>query len=513
MFYNLPFAFFIVFCCMAFVAIFFGKQKFALLCLLVSAFTLRWFAAHLDPFLHDWDEKFHALVARNMITDPFVPRLRPDNPYDTLAWCCTDIWLHKQPLFMWQMALSMKLFGVSEYAIRYPSVLMGATMVPVVYRIASLLTRDKVIAFCAALFMCVSAYQLDLISGYKGMDHNDVAFGFYVLASFWAYAEYINATSGRRRWHWVVLVGIFAGCAILNKWLVGLLVFAAWGINLIISLRKPERQNVLHFVIALLICIIVFMPWQLYTFYRFPVQAAYEMEYNTRHLFETVEAHAGGVWFYLQHFPRYFGGYMCLLLIPGFVFLFIKPYTVKLKLLVVAAIVVPFIFFSFIAATKVESYFFVAAPFGFMLMAIGFVEGLRLLRLPAAVTAIAIIIPAFFVLDIRMLQAHHNSDDDLRKAKVRNAVIYKNLRTALPPDVKIVLNIPKFSDVEVMFYHPDIVAFSGCPAVEITDVWENKKIPIATFKDHQDYPLAAHVRFYPYLTVINEEPGYIYHAP
>lgn len=512
MFNNLPFAFFIVFFCMAFVAMFLSKHKFAVLFLLVSAFALRWFAAHLDPFLHDWDEKFHALVARNMMTDPFVPRLRPDNVYDTLAWCCTDIWLHKQPLFMWQMALSMKLFGVSEFTIRYPSLLMGAAMVPLVYRIGLLLTRDKAVAFCAGVFMSVSGYQLDLISGYKGMDHNDVAFGFYVLASFWAYAEYVNAISKRKR-NWAILVGVLAGCAVLNKWLVGLLVFAAWGINLLTNLRKTQRQDLLQFVVALLVCITVFLPWQLYTFYRFPDRAAYEMRYNTRHLFEAVEAHAGSVWFYLKHLPDYFGGYMALLLIPGFVFLFIKPYMAKLKLLLMAAIMVPFVFFSFIAATKVESYFFVAAPFGFMVMAIGFIEGLRMLRLPATVITVAVIVPAFFVLDVPRLQAHHNPDDDLRKAKVRNAVIYKNLRKALPGDVKIVVNIPKFSDVEVMFYHPDIIAFSGCPSVDITDVWENKNLPIAAFKDHRDYPLAPHVRFYPYLTLINEEPGYIYHAP
>ena len=44
-----------------------GNIKIALIFLLISAFLLRLLMISLDPFLHEWDERFHALVAKNMI--------------------------------------------------------------------------------------------------------------------------------------------------------------------------------------------------------------------------------------------------------------------------------------------------------------------------------------------------------------------------------------------------------------------------------------------------------------
>ena len=32
----------------------------------------------LDPFLHDWDERFHAVVAKNLLADWWLPVLRPN---------------------------------------------------------------------------------------------------------------------------------------------------------------------------------------------------------------------------------------------------------------------------------------------------------------------------------------------------------------------------------------------------------------------------------------------------
>src|SRR3954464_6835379 len=98
-----------------------GHEKAALMILFIGALFIRFFVAYLDPFLNPWDERFHALVARNMMDHPFSPMLVKDNLlwYDHTNWCGNHIWLHKQPLFLWQMALSMKIFGVSEFAIRY----------------------------------------------------------------------------------------------------------------------------------------------------------------------------------------------------------------------------------------------------------------------------------------------------------------------------------------------------------------------------------------------------------
>ena len=113
------------------------QQYIQLFVLTILAFALRCYMATLDPFLHEWDEQYHALVARNMMDNPFVPMLRAGHlmPYNYEDWGGNIIWLHKQPLFMWQMALSMKICGVSLFALRLPSSILGTFMVPLLYHI------------------------------------------------------------------------------------------------------------------------------------------------------------------------------------------------------------------------------------------------------------------------------------------------------------------------------------------------------------------------------------------
>lgn len=82
----------------------------------------------IDPFLNEWDEQYHALVAKHLSENPFKPLLIKNSPValDYKSWAYCHVWMHKQPLFMWQMALSIKTFGTSLFAVRLPSVLLHA---------------------------------------------------------------------------------------------------------------------------------------------------------------------------------------------------------------------------------------------------------------------------------------------------------------------------------------------------------------------------------------------------
>ena len=65
--------------------LFFHRQntRLAVGILFLAALVLRYHYITLDAFLHDWDERFHALVAKNMMTEPFKPMLRT-TPYNEL---------------------------------------------------------------------------------------------------------------------------------------------------------------------------------------------------------------------------------------------------------------------------------------------------------------------------------------------------------------------------------------------------------------------------------------------
>src|SRR5208283_5882088 len=98
-----------------------GKTKTAIIFLLFCGLILRFFVAT-DFFLHDWDERYHALVAKHLILHPLIPTLydNPILPFDYKNWLGNNVWLHKQPFPLWMMALSMWLFGTNEIALRLP---------------------------------------------------------------------------------------------------------------------------------------------------------------------------------------------------------------------------------------------------------------------------------------------------------------------------------------------------------------------------------------------------------
>ncbi len=467
------------------------REGVALFTLFLCALALRLFMVYQDAFLHEWDEQFHALVARNMMDNPLKPVLKSIGltGYDPFCWSNSHVWLHKQPLFLWQMALSMKVFGVSEFAIRYPAALMGALMVVMLFSITKTVTESRRTAFAAAVIFCFSGFQLELISGQRGMDHNDVAFGFYVLASLWAYVCYCRD----KRVLYAMLIGLFAGCAVLNKWLTGLVVFAPWVINMLLAARGGRRKReILHVVLALAICTLVFVPWQVYIFQAFPVEARFEYDYNVKHLSEVVEGHEGSNFYYIDHFAEYFGEIGWFLLPAGFVLLLPsvrKRSSVHREagVALVAVFVIIFFFFSYMVRSKLSAYFFVAAPVGVAFIAVAVRElygqfsrgGYK--QSGAVVLGMLVVVICVSALNPELIIKEHNPKDKGRVARAAQTRLYKRMRSMLPGGTKVMLNAHNMEDIQVMFYNKGVDAYVGLVANDKIDSLQNAGATIAAF--------------------------------
>ena len=301
-----------LFFCFSLLAYFRKKDKLALLSLTLCGASLFIFGALLDPYLNLWDEKYHALVALNTKDNFLFPKLFkeaivPENNY--LHWTSAHVWLHKQPLFIWQIALCFKIFGVSTFTLRIPSIIMATLAIPITYRIVSLLT-DSQKGYFSAIAIAFSWFLLNLVSGKGEIDHNDVCFFFYVTASLWAWIEYIH--SGRKL-KWIIIAAIFCGGAALTKWLTGLLLYFVWGIYLLSEYKFNIKEwKINHFALAILITTTLVVPWQIYTFVQFPEMAKVEHEYNFQHLSTPVEGHAHSTTFYLRTLPHLFFGFLSL---------------------------------------------------------------------------------------------------------------------------------------------------------------------------------------------------------
>lgn len=327
------------------------RFPWSIILLSLSALCFYSFAALLDPFLNPWDERFHALVAKNLLQHPFTFTLY-DDPVMQMAydrWDRSVIWLHKPPLFLWMIALIYKFFGVSWFTTRIPSIILCSLLVPVTYRTGKLLAGEST-GFFSALFAATSFSLLGLVSGRQPVDHCDVSFLFFVSASLWSWVE--GVSSGNKRW--VMLTGLFAGMAVLSKWLPGLLVYAVWMVYAMMD-KKTILKNIKQAGAAFLITLITVVPWQIYTWFRYPVEAQAETGYSIRHFNTGLEGHGMNGWYYFQQIDQQYGPWMFLLIPAGLITFFMLSQRKKLSAAFLAGTVFVYLFFS-LAKTKMPSY-------------------------------------------------------------------------------------------------------------------------------------------------------------
>ncbi|MBP7462841.1 MAG: glycosyltransferase family 39 protein [Bacteroidales bacterium] len=341
-----------------------AKQKylFALCLLLVAGLALRLFSGF-DMYLHPWDERYHALVAKNMLHNPMVPMLYTDSiiPLDYRNWCACGVWLHKQPVPLWMMSAGIALFGENELAVRLPSILFSTVGIWLIYMLAMQFYSRRV-AFLSAFLFAIHGLILDITAGRVATDHIDLFFLIFILAAVFASAKAVKT----KHWTYPLLSGLFIGMAILSKWLPALIVFGIWGL---LAYRKISlRQAFLQFSIMAVVCIAVALPWQVYIFTRYPAEAAWEASFNMRHITEVLDSNSGPFYYHFAKMGMLFGELIYLALL-WFVVKSVRMKNNNTRWAWLGWILVPYIFFS-IPMTKMQAYTLFTAPALFILTAL-----------------------------------------------------------------------------------------------------------------------------------------------
>ncbi|MDF1672405.1 MAG: glycosyltransferase family 39 protein [Vicingaceae bacterium] len=442
------------------------KTTLSIVLLFLGALVLGFFIANLDPFLILWDEQYHALVAKNMLQNPFKPTLflDPQFDYNYKNWTANHVWLHKQPLFLWQMALSIKMFGVNALAVRTPSIIMHAIVPLFIYRIGSMII-DKRLGYIAALLFAVAYFPLELVAGRYSTDHNDIAFLFYVTASFWSWFEYQKSKNPR----WLILIGLFSGAAVLVKWLMGTLVFILWFISKSITQPKSffKIKSYTHMAITTIICLVVFIPWQIYIINAFPLESLYEYTSTSSHFTNTVESHSGG---FLFHFTiglkALYGSGVAIpfILLAGIIFM-LKAIKEKIyKIFIITAISFIYIFYS-IATTKMIAFTIIAMPFIYLglsylfYLTLNFIEvKLKPKLIGYSLSTIVLLAILFTVLNLSTIENYHTMkkphDNHEREKELLEMKVINSLEGFLEGEDYIIfnMNITEQGHIPTMFY-------------------------------------------------------------
>ena len=468
--------------------------KSGLVFLIISALILRLFAALLDPFFHPWDEQVHALVAKNMMKYPFKPMLylNPILPYNIGDWTHNYIWVHKQPLFLWQIALSFKCFGISPFTLRLPSIIMSTLLIPLIYDIGKFLFNRN-IAFYASVLACSHNYILKLVSGYLHTDHNDIAFLFYITLSFWTWIKYTKSD----KFVWALLTGVFAGFAVLNKWLIGLLVYFGWFWFLVISKNFKNKKQILNLIFSFLICFVIFVPWQIYISINFPAESKWEYSYSYEHFINVVEKHGGGLWYHFNSIKILYSKIFQWLIPISIISLLIKIKTIELKnrYILLSLLIVIFwvyLFFS-LAKTKMMSFPVIVSPFIFLFLGY-FIYGIFVLidkyiaykLIKNSLKFFVISFLFFSLLYINDLRYYHTNIDgfqkNVRAEKLRNYNLGIALKKYLNDNDYIILNMPEFSHLATMILSEN-TAYDFLPQIDEINEIKVKNNKIVIFDD------------------------------
>jgi 4-amino-4-deoxy-L-arabinose transferase-like glycosyltransferase len=291
--------------------------------------------------LFDWDEINFAESAREMIVT---------GDYLTVSINFKPFW-EKPPLFIWLQVLSMKAFGINEFAARLPNALCGILTLLFLYRLGRKII-DRSFGF---LWMLVYAGSI-LPFFYFKSGIIDPWFNLFIFSGIVFFILFRDSEKPTQRWGRLLASAALIGLAVLTKGPVAVLIFGLVIITYWILNKFRLKINALEILGYLFVLILVGGMWFLIQIIigNYHVVADF-LTYQLR-LFKNQDAGHGG--FFLYHAVVLFFG-----VFPASVFAlkgfrrgyYDDPFQKRFKLWMLILFLVVFILFS-IVRTKIVHY-------------------------------------------------------------------------------------------------------------------------------------------------------------
>jgi len=191
--------------------------------------------------LFDWDEINFAESAREMMLTGNYSKVQIDfKPF----W-------EKPPLFFWMQVVSMKLWGVNEFAARFPNALIGCVTLLVIFYIGKNIRNANFGLIWALIYLGSFTPHLYFKSGII-----DPTFNLFIfLGIYFSFKAQFHPKQ-------IFLAGLFIGLAVLTKGPVGGLI---WGLTVVCYWGFIKRFSKLYTFKQLLIfavtCIVIASLW------------------------------------------------------------------------------------------------------------------------------------------------------------------------------------------------------------------------------------------------------------
>jgi 4-amino-4-deoxy-L-arabinose transferase-like glycosyltransferase len=291
--------------------------------------------------LFDWDEINFAESAREMIVT---------GDYLTVSINFEPFW-EKPPLFIWFQVLSMKLFGINEFAARFPNAICGIFTLLFLYR-----TGTKIHDKSFGLFWILVYAGSILPFFYFKSGIIDPWFNLFIFSGLVCFILFLDTEKSSQRWFRLFASAALIGLGVLTKGPVavlisGLVIVIYWIFN-----KFRLKINALEILGYLFVLILVGGMWFLIQIVIGNYQVVADFLAYQLRLFKNQDAGHGG--FFLYHAVILFFG-----VFPASVFAlkgfrrgyYDDPFQKRFKFWMIILFLVVFILFS-IVRTKIVHY-------------------------------------------------------------------------------------------------------------------------------------------------------------
>ena len=228
--------------------------------------------------LFDWDEINFAESAREMIVT---------GDYLTVQINFLPFW-EKPPLFIWMQVLSMKIFGINEFAARFPNAICGIVTLLVLFNIGRKL-RDNQFGVLWALAYAGSVLPFF----YFKSGIIDPWFNLFIFLGIYYLMLYSNPDD-KNKYRNIIAAAIFAGLAVLTKGPVGFLLITLTAAVYLVIIRFKIKVKFSEVVIYLIVFVLVGGFWFMLQILNGNYDILVDfIKYQVR-LFQTQDAGHGG---------------------------------------------------------------------------------------------------------------------------------------------------------------------------------------------------------------------------
>lgn len=196
--------------------------------------------------LFDWDEVNFAECAREMLIS---------GDYSHVQLNFRPFW-EKPPFFIWMQALSMKIFGINEFAARFPNALCSMASLISIFLIGKKFYSQKFGIIWAFLYAASLLPHLYFKSGII-----DPWFNLFIFLSVFQCLTFLNNPLGKKERRNALLAGLFLGIAVLTKGPAALVISGLTLLAYLIWNRQSKLLISLPFLLFAATTVLVSCSW------------------------------------------------------------------------------------------------------------------------------------------------------------------------------------------------------------------------------------------------------------